>query len=427
MSQSGFKLQRAPGTAKVSLTEEDKAAKQRIEEQLANCRSYAEAFDVLNMASKGTNSKEDDEVEDLYGDLRDKEKDDHAQEPKWFAAATAGLIDKMLNAVDDKLNKRFAREESGHSSTQSWRTNEDEEELEYDAAYITSEEDDMDLMEFDQGHLQERLKRRKKRKAARDELEQRSQGSSTRSRQDFKRAQISVTYVSDDDFVQHLVDCAENSWMQDSDYWGLAPFTGYGERFKANSREPPILKHDATGPQFDQWFKKWRLYLSAVSGGVHPLAMQAFLTDHIEKSCTVETWQWVNQNHKNADAAVIVKALKSCVFRCTNMARHSIETPNSAAGTVSSHRRKRRHDCPLRESLRGHARSIGNLTPDGQMQVGIHPDLGCADAGQAVRRDLQNRHWTGTARSRISQSWRKGRHRCKRGRSRQAKRRANNR
>ena len=137
---------------------------------------------------------------------------------------------------------------------------------------------------------------------------------------DFEKAQIAVTKVADDEFVQHLMERAKSSWMKNPEYWGPAPFTGYGDEFRAGKREPPTLKHDATGPQFDQWFKDWRLYITAVSGGVHPLAMNAFLIDHVEKSCTVETWQWVNQNHKDEDAAAILKALKSRVFSRTNMA-----------------------------------------------------------------------------------------------------------
>ena len=380
-----FNIQRARGTGTEHLTEADKADKEHFEAQFADCKTYADLRNKLARMASKQGGKADTQEEDQdqlatdanqeifgtpdgknlgarkkttfaheeYEELRRSQlttEEGEEQMPKWFAAASVGLVGRILDAVDQKLdravNQKLDQRLQDDKSTKrpdketfffgNWNEDEAENEEmdpEDDAVYRTSdEEDETLLLNFERDRLLERYKRRRQRATAKGMPEERKKSALPEKKVehtahvsrhgicDFEKAQIAVAKVTDDDFVQHLMERAKVSWMKDPDYWGPAPFTGYGDNFRTEKREPPILQHDATGLQFDQWFKDWRLYITAASGGVHPLAMNAFLIDHVEKSCTVETWQWVNQNHKDADASTILRALKSRVFSRTNMA-----------------------------------------------------------------------------------------------------------
>ena len=137
-----FFVQRAPGTAAERLTEEDRADKELFEAHFADCKTYADLCQKLEkMTSKQGNKGDQDYLEketnqDVFGTPEEKnlgarkrttfpheeyeelrqnhltEEDEEEPMPKWFAAASVGLVGKLLDAVDQKLDERLGREES---------------------------------------------------------------------------------------------------------------------------------------------------------------------------------------------------------------------------------------------------------------------------------------------------------------------------
>ena len=388
--KKGFNLQRKKGTAGgEKLTEEEQNAKEEVDSYLSECSSYTEVRERLRKMPT---------TEETDAQHTNKESEDSKEGEETISSAE---MKKFMQFVYREMSTLKEKVDKGDNPKTDPPTSKDvasnlfEDVLDdKDANWVTSDEEDEKIIGDDPGRVLERIRRRKRRELAKAmEAEKKlnpalrtttkevlpKKTTKPQSKDDFEKAQIAVAKVTDDEFVQHLMERAKTSWMENPDYWGPAPFTGYGDDFRAGKQEPPILKHDATGPQFDQWFKDWRLYITAASGGVHPLAMNAFLIDHVEKSCTVETWQWVNQNHKDEDAAAILKALKSRVFSRTNM-----------AGTFLDILQKRQ--TPQQELSALIAENDAMIVHFERAYVHIYPHQGSSNARQTLLRHLQNCH-----------------------------------
>jgi len=201
MSQSsGFNLQRARGTGKECLTEEERAAKDRIEARFANCHSFAEVWQTLEKMAEAQRTAENEQ-----------EGKEVEQEPslKDFMRQMGTSMQTLTSAVqnlqawkDDqelkreehqgKLTKEKQPEDNYEGTSMQFKigkwnegglgdprpfkpetqsANCHDDELDYYALYATSEEEDEKLVYDDPGRLHERMRRRKKRKAAREQLE----------------------------------------------------------------------------------------------------------------------------------------------------------------------------------------------------------------------------------------------------------------
>jgi len=191
----GFNIQRRPGTGSEQLSNEERQAKAELEAHLETCSSFVEARDrVLKMAGgeeKGETSKA--EKAKLAAEAKTQDEHQGDQGSQHLGDSTATQL-QPGNANMQDLFKMVQAMASGFQSMQKWQkeveeerqtrhrmgedcnleqqpTNkaslnwqgfghfEDEADLEYDAAYCTSDEEDEALIrDLDQGRLLERWK-----------------------------------------------------------------------------------------------------------------------------------------------------------------------------------------------------------------------------------------------------------------------------
>jgi len=291
-----------------------------------------------------------------YGKVRQDEHEDEEvlgavggdkveQVPQWYTEVRKKEADELNQKFEDLFSRMYQTfsggkpQETGTRPKETQLSEQEEREqhekqrqlrLEDDrhwASYETSEGEDDYIEDVDQ--LRQRIKCRKKRQEAIERLAKHPEGAGEGARhcgrsfeeaeEEFETRQVHVREVADDDFIQHLIDRSKASWIRNPEHWGPDPYEGYGDKWRDNKKDPPQLAHDATGPQFDKWFRNWRLYIGEAVNGVHPMAIKSFLRAKLEKACTYETWQWIEQN-RHESAVEIFEALKKRVFSRTNMA-----------------------------------------------------------------------------------------------------------
>ena len=328
-----FNLQRARGKGEQPLTQDEKDAKAWIESHFEGCQSFVEAQERLKMteARGGARPKTKDYFEDDDDEFSD------AQEgvPLWYAKKEADLdskFAKLFEYLDKKLTKPEDRRKQNEAKGWTRASIEEDpdgiEEVtdadldnDYYAGYVTSDDEDDVLLETDTRRLQTRILRRKRRKEARAKLAKASTpAGGDEDEEEMDRVRIDIKEVKDDDFIEYLENLARESWRKSAKSWGACPLVGYGDKAVVPRGPPPKLGNEATGPQFDAWFRSWRLYVEESATGVHPLVMKSFLRNKLQQGCSEDTWSWVEQSMKGKSAGIIIKALRNRVFSRTNMA-----------------------------------------------------------------------------------------------------------
>ena len=318
-----FSIQRAKGTGWEQLSEKEKAAKLWCDSIISHLDSFV---DLREFFSKMTQANQEAPVLQLPPELAL-----FMQSVSQQMATFQAFMEEQM-AKPAKKTSRQGREIEVLSEDEV--NLEDHEES--SEAYLTSSTDDKDC---DTDRMENRVKMRTKRKKKRQKKkkEEEAKGLSksgppkTTLREPGTLERRSTKDVSNEEYCDYLEELARIRYREDYDKWGACPVIGYGQNVIMNEN-PPILTANCTGPEFDNWVRKWRFYIERNASGVHPKLMGNFLINQIQNACTDDLWLWVESTLKGATAGEIMRGLRQRVFSRCNMARTFLDITQKPQG-----------------------------------------------------------------------------------------------